>query len=95
MHEFLENYAWDEVARAEAQDADLHYEIAHADTETMREFRKRLRPEVRRMIAELKRRGWWKQEDFDLPDWEAVERLAHPRDLQLVADRLERLGYGP
>jgi hypothetical protein len=95
LHEFLENYAWDDVARAEAQDADLYYEIARADTETMRQFRKSLRPEVMRMVAELKRRGWWKQEDFDLPDWEAVESPDHPDDLELIANHLERLGYSP
>lgn len=94
LHEFLEEYAWDEVARAEGRDANLHYEIAHADQETMRLFRKRLEPRVMRMLAELKRRSWWKEEHFDLSDWESVESVAHPTDLQLIADRLERLGYG-
>jgi hypothetical protein len=47
------------------------------------------------LLADLKRRGWWKQEeeDFDPPEWEAGQDLAHPHDLRLVADRLERLGY--
>ncbi len=93
LHQFLEDYALDEASRAEWSGADFQIEIARADTETMSEFRKRLKPRVMRMLAELKRRGWWKQEDFDFPDWEAVERLAYPQDLQPIADRLERLGY--
>jgi hypothetical protein len=36
------------------------------------------------LLANLKRRGWWKQEeeeDFDPPEWEAGQDLAHPHDL--------------
>lgn len=93
LHGFLEEHALDEAARAEMVDADLEIEIARADTDTMREFRKGPKKKVMSLLANLKERGWWKQEDFDPPDWEAVESLAHPHDIQLVADRLERLGY--
>lgn len=93
LHQFLEDYAIDEADRAEAMGADFELDVMRADTETMREFRKRLKPRDMGLLAELKRRGWWKQKDFDLPEWEAVESLAHPHDLQLIADRLERLGY--
>lgn len=94
LHQFLEDYAIDEADRAEAMGADFELDVMRADTETMREFRKRLKPRVMGMLTELKRCGWWEQEDFDLPEWEAAESLAHPQDLQLIADRLERLGYG-
>lgn len=93
MHQFLEDHALSEVDRVEWIDVDDGLGAAKADTETMRQFRKGPKKEVIGLLAELKRRGWWKQADFDLPDWEAVESLAHPRDLQIVADRLERVGY--
>lgn len=94
LHQFLEDYAIGEADRAEAMSLDFALDVLRADTDTMREFRKRLKPRVMGTLAELKRRGWWREQDFDLSEWEAVERLMCPPDLQLIADRLERLGYG-
>lgn len=93
LHTFLEDHVPSETDRVEWMDVDDGLGAAKADTEAMRRFRKGPKKEVIGLLAELKQRGWWKQADFDLLDWEAVESLAHPRDLQIVANRLERLGY--
>lgn len=93
LHQFLEDHALDEADRAEMTDADVELEIMRADAETMGRFRKGPKKEVMGLLAEMKQRGWWKQEDFDLPDWEAVENCEHPHDLRLIANRLEQIGY--
>lgn len=91
LYQFVEDHALGEIDRAEMKDNDLGYEVARADIETMRQYRRRFKREVTDLIAELKRRGWWKPESLNSEEWERLEKPDLPSEVQDVAECLERV----
>ncbi len=92
LYEFVEDYAWDDAARAEARDAGLQIEMARADIEAMHQYRRRFKRQVTNLITELKRRGWWKPEALNSEEWERLEKPDLPSDVQDIAECLETMG---
>lgn len=92
LYEFIESEALDEVARAEMGDIDLGYEVAYADTETMRQYKRRFKDRVMAMLAELKQRGWWEPKSLDSEERKRLEKPDSPSDVQHTAECLEAIG---
>ncbi len=93
LREFLEAYGLNEVDRAEMNIADFVLDIARADIETMRQYRRRCKARVTAMFAELKRRGWWAPESLDSEERKRLQNPDSPFDVQEIAEHLDTIGH--